>query len=232
MNAINHAATALLINRKWPGVPIVPVLIAVQLVEFLWVVFNLLGVEVTTTEPQVRALNDIHLAHMPWSHSMASSVLLAVVIWWVASKLLHKPHWGIALGAAVASHILLDLATHVEDIAIIPGINTAKFGLRLYSVPLLALCVETLYGICCWWIFRGSRALLAVIILLNLATLSFYSVTIPGPEQFLAGQTQVFAAAVGVHILIGLVFVGLFARPSWRMSESSVESSTMASDHD
>ncbi len=135
MNAINHAATALLINRKWPGVPIVPVLIAVQLVEFLWVGFNLLGVEISTTEPHVRALNDIYLSHMPWSHSMASIVLLAVTVWRVASKLLHKPHWGIALGAAVASHILLDLTTHVEDIAIAPGIIPFKYSLSLYSIP-------------------------------------------------------------------------------------------------
>lgn len=73
MNAINHAATALLINKKWPGVPIIPVLLSVQLVEILWVAFNLLGVEVTTTEPQVRALNDIHLAYMPYSHSIAAT---------------------------------------------------------------------------------------------------------------------------------------------------------------
>ena len=29
MNAINHAASALLINKRWPGVPIVPVLLSV-----------------------------------------------------------------------------------------------------------------------------------------------------------------------------------------------------------
>jgi hypothetical protein len=34
MNAINHAATALLIKKKWPGVPIIPFLLSVQLVEF------------------------------------------------------------------------------------------------------------------------------------------------------------------------------------------------------
>ena len=56
MNAINHAATALLINKKWPGVPIIPVLLSVKLVEFLWVVFNLLGEETNTTEAQVAVM--------------------------------------------------------------------------------------------------------------------------------------------------------------------------------
>ena len=62
MNAINHAATALLINKKWPGVPIIPVLISVQLVEFLWVVFNLLGIETTTTGAQVAVMFLFNLA--------------------------------------------------------------------------------------------------------------------------------------------------------------------------
>src|SRR5450830_1685377 len=121
MNAINHAATALLVHKRWPAVSIVPVLLAVQLVEILWVVFNLLGIEITTTEPQVRALNDIHLAFMPYSHSIAATVVLAGAVWLLAAKVFDKPGWALALALAVASHIVLDLATHVHDIAIAPG---------------------------------------------------------------------------------------------------------------
>ena len=165
MNAINHAATALLINKKWPGVPIIPVLLSVQLVEFLWVAFNLLGIEMTTTEPQVTALNDIHLAYMPYSHSIAATAILAFTVWMFVAKLLNRPTWGLALAVAVSSHIILDLATHLHDIALAPGIESPKFGSGLYGVPLLALVVETIYGIWCWWIFRGSKTLLAVIVL-------------------------------------------------------------------
>lgn len=223
MNAINHAATALLINKKWPGVPIVPVLLSVQLIEFLWVVFNLLGVEVTTTEPQVRALNDIHLAYMPYSHSIAATAVLAFAVWVVVAKFLKKPTWGLALAVAVSSHIILDLATHVHDIAIAPGIESPKFGSGLYAVPLLALVVETIYGIWCWWIFRGSKALLAVIVLFNLAALSFYAPSIHGPEYLLAGHPKIFAAIIGVHIIAGLAAVGFFARTHWRASASEAQ---------
>jgi len=225
MNAINHAATALLINRKWPGVPIIPVLLSVQLVEFLWVAFNLLGVEVTTTEPQVRALNDIHLAYMPYSHSIAATVFLAFAVWVVVSKLFNKPAWGLALAVAVSSHLVLDLATHVHDIALSPGIESPKFGSGLYGVPLLALVVETIYGVWCWWVFRGSKALLATIVVFNVATLSFYSSAIPGPEQLLAGQPKIFAAIIGVHIIVGLVAIGFFARSHWRSSASETQPS-------
>lgn len=223
MNAINHAATALLINKKWPGVPIIPVLLSVQLIELLWVAFNLFEIEVTTTEPQVRALNDIHLAYMPYSHSIATTVLLAITVWVVVSKLLKKPVWGLALAVAVSSHIVLDLATHVHDIALAPGIGLPKFGSGLYGVPLLALAVETIYGVWCWWVFRGSQALLAVIVVLNLAALSFYSPYISGPEHLLASHAKIFAAFIGAHIVVGLVAVGFFARSHWRASASAAQ---------
>lgn len=220
MNAISHAATALLVNKKWPGVPIIPVLLSVQLVEFLWVLFNLLGIETTTTEPQVRALNDIHLAYMPYSHSITATVVLAFLVWAVVAKLFKKPTLGLALAVAVSSHIALDLATHVHDIAIAPGIESPKFGSGLYGVPFLALVVETIYGIWCWWVFGGSKALLAIIVIFNLAALSFYSPVIPGPEHLLAGHPIIFAAVIGVHIIFGLVAIGFFARSHWRSSTS------------
>jgi len=221
VNAINHAATALIINKKWPGVPIIPVLLAVQLIELMWVVFNLLGLESTTTEPQVRALNDIHLAYMPYSHSIATTVMLAFTVWLVFAKGFKKPTWGLALAVAVSSHIVLDLATHVHDIALAPGIESLKFGSGLYGVPLLALVVETIYGVWCWWVFHGSKALLATIIVFNLGALSFYSPLIPGPEQLLAGHPKIFAAVIGAHIIFGLVAVGFFARSHWRSSASA-----------
>ena len=216
MNAINHAATALLINKKWPDVPIIPVLLSVQLVEILWVAFNLFGIESTTTEPQVRALNDIHLAYMPYSHSIATTVALALAIWIVVAKIFKNSVWGIAIAVAVSSHVILDLATHVHDIPLAPGIDSLKVGTGLYGVPLLALVVETIYGVCCWWVFRGSRMLLSVIIVLNLAALSLYSPAIPGPEYLLAGHPKIFAFIIGIHIVIGLAAVGYFARTQWR----------------
>ena len=81
----------------------------------------------------------------------------------------------------------------------------------LYGVPLLALFVETI-GVWCLWVFRGSKALLAVIAVLNLDMLSFYSPLIPGPEQFLAGHPNIFAAFIGEHIIVGLVAVGFSSK--------------------
>jgi len=221
MNAINHAATALAINRRWPGVPIVPVLISVQLVELLWVVFNLIGVERTEFEPAVASMKDVHLVHMPYSHSLATTGALAIVVWFIFAKLLNKARWGVALGVGVFSHTVLDLLVHAHDMPIAPGLMAPLLGTGLYDVPMAALVVETIFGVFCWKYYQGSRALLAVILLFNLGAISFYSADIPGPEAFMAGRPDLFALFIGVHILVGLSAIWFFARSSWRMRPTS-----------
>jgi hypothetical protein len=70
MFAVNHAATTLLLKKRWPDVPLVWLLLSVQILEIGWVLLNVLGVERTTTEAEVRYVGDIHLSHMPFSHSL------------------------------------------------------------------------------------------------------------------------------------------------------------------
>ncbi|MGZ5199926.1 MAG: hypothetical protein ACXWC4_09165 [Telluria sp.] len=212
MNAINHAATALLLKKRWPDLPLLPALISVQLIEFLWVFLNLANVEVTTTEPDVRALNDIHLLYMPYSHSVGSVLLIAALCWFVLAKVMRRPGWAIPVAVGICSHVVLDVLVHARDIEIIPGLMPLKIGSGLYDLPALALVVETVYGVFCWWVFRGSARLLAAIVVLNLATLSFYVPQIPGPEMLLAGHPKIFAAIILVHIVFGQWAIWLFAR--------------------
>lgn len=221
MNAINHAATALAIHRRWPQVPMWPVLVSVQIVEVLWVVLNLLGVERTEVGPAFASMRDVHLVHMPYSHSLVTTALLACAVWWVFSKRLGRPQWGVALAIGVCSHTVLDLLVHAQDIAIAPGIASPKLGTGLYDMPMVALLVETAYGVWCWRSFRGSKALLAVILAFNLGALSFYSADIPGPELFIAGHPLVFASFIGAHIAMGWVAIGYFARASWQRASDA-----------
>jgi hypothetical protein len=222
MNAINHAATALLLKKRWPGLPLIPALISVQLIEFLWVFLNLAGVEVTTTEPSVHALNDIHLFYMPYSHSLGSVFLLAAVCWFVLAKVVHRPSWAIPVAVGVCSHIVLDVLVHARDIEIIPGLFPLKIGSGLYDVPVFAFVVEMLYGVFCWWMFRGPLRLLAVIVGLNLAAISFYVPQVWGPEALLAGHPKIFALVILVHIVLGLAAVGFCARRSYRPEPATI----------
>jgi membrane-bound metal-dependent hydrolase YbcI (DUF457 family) len=213
MFAINHAAAALVLKRRYPQVRIVFILLAVQAVEFLWVALNLLGVELTTTDAAVRSVENIHLVHMPWSHSITTTVAFAVAAWAVLRIGLGKPKTAIAVALGIASHLLLDLVTHSPDIAIAPWLNTQKIGLGFYgSIPILAFVIELGFGVACWRIYRGSRWLLLAIVFFNLANLSLFLPGLIGMEAALAGRTTLVVLLIFGQIVATLTVVGWLSR--------------------
>jgi hypothetical protein len=90
-----------------------------------------------------------------------------------------------------------------------------KLGLGLYgTAPLLAFVIEIVYGAFCWWVYNGSKALLAVIVLFNLANLSMLSSAVPGPEELLAGHPTVIVTVIAAQIVITLTLVNILSRRS------------------
>ncbi len=212
MFAINHAATALLVKRRYPAVAIAPLLISVQAMELAWVVLNYLGVERTTTEPVVRSVADMHLVYMPYSHSVGTALGVALLTWLIIEKGFGRVALGRAIGLGIASHLILDLLTHGHDIVLWPGQPYPRLGLGLYAnAPLAAFVVEVIYGILCWRMYPGGRGLLALIVIANVANLSLLSPTVPGPEHYLAGRPMLTVTVIFVQIVVTLVLVGILA---------------------
>jgi hypothetical protein len=218
MFAVDHAATALLVKRRYPSASLALILVSVQAMELAWVGLNYLGIERTTTEPVVRSVADIHLAYMPFSHSVATAVGAALCAWLLVEKGLRRPMLGRAIGLGIASHLVLDLMTHAPDIALWPG-SPFQLGLGLYDrAPMWGFALEMVYGVLCWWIYRGSRSLLAVIVIGNLANLSLFSAAIPGPEQFLSGHPLMVVTLIFAQIVTLLALVGWLASPTTTQS--------------
>jgi membrane-bound metal-dependent hydrolase YbcI (DUF457 family) len=211
MFAIDHAATALIIKKIYPDVPITEILVSVQLIEILWVVLNFLGIEKTTTENKVKSVSDVHLEYMPFSHSVVSTAFLATCAWILFTFGFKEVNVGIAVALGICSHLVLDLISHARDIVIAPFLDSRKFGLGLYEKPAVAFVVETIYGIFCWWVYGGSTALLWIIVLFNLANASFFIKAIPGPEKFLAHRPFWITTIVALQIIVTAVLVGLFS---------------------
>lgn len=204
MFAINHAAAALIVKRRFPDVPLVPILIGVQLMELLWVALNFLGIERTTTEATVRYVGDIHLIYMPYSHSIATMIGAGLAAW-AAGAIAGRARWGLAIGIAIVSHLVLDLVTHDRDIALAPLVAGEEYGTRLYNtMPAVAFLVELGFGVLCWKLYRGGRALLAIIIAFNLANASLFSSSISGPERLFANRPIVLTSVILLQILITL----------------------------
>ena len=212
MFAINHASTALIIKEEFMTVPIIWLLISVQFMEMVWIVLNFLGIERTTTEKEVRYVGDVHLSHMPFSHSIATMVGVALLAWLVIGKGLNRADIGVAVGIGVISHLILDLITHSNDIAIAPFIKGPKFGLGLYAKhPIVAFILEIGYGVVCWWIYKGSWALLITIVVFNLANISMFSSAVTGIEKHMANRPLLITAVILAQILVTLTLVGIFS---------------------
>jgi hypothetical protein len=102
--------------------------------------------------------------------------------------------------------------THASDIALWPGSSMPKLGLGLYDrAPMWGFALEMAYGLVCWWVYRGSRSLRAVVVLGNLANLTLFSAAIPGPEEYLGGHPLIVVTVILVQIVTTLALVGVFA---------------------
>lgn len=211
MFAINHAATGLIIKKIYPDVPMPMILVSVQLIEILWIVLNYLGVEKTTTENRVQSVSDVHLEYMPFSHSVASTAVLAASAWILFAFGFKAVDVGIAVALGICSHLVLDLISHARDIVIVPFLGNRKFGLGLYEKPAVAFVFETIYGIFCWWVYGGSTALFWIIAAFNLANASFFVKTIPGPKRFMAHRPFWITTIIALQIIVTTILVGLFS---------------------
>lgn len=198
MFAINHAATALVIKRRFRKVPMVWLLVSVQLVETLWVVVSLAGF---TTQ----------LSYVPYAHSIVSSVVLALVAWLVFAKLLRRYALGAALAVGIVSHVALELLVHAQEAAFAPFAGSAAFGLGSHDLAWQGFAVQAAYGVLCWRVFRGTKRLLAVILALNLAGLLF-APHLDGPEGLMGPAPLWLAAAVAVEIVLTAALVWHFSR--------------------
>lgn len=214
MQAINHAATALVLKRKYPSAPLFGLILATEAVEYLWVGLNIIGIEQTVIDQEMQSVADVHLVHMPFSHSLITSALVAalvgLIVLWRGGKAISAVSLAISLG--VFSHVVLDLAVHAPDIAIAPFVD-GKYGTGLYSnFPLPALALESLWGILCWWIYRGSWKLLALIVGLGVTSIPLYSAAVNVGESVLGGQSTVFAIVILVQMIATSGLVWLSAR--------------------
>ncbi|SMO35877.1 hypothetical protein SAMN06265171_101269 [Chryseobacterium rhizoplanae] len=166
MYAINHAATALLIKKNNPKLPLFPLLVSVQLVEVFWVFFNYLGWEHFSISG-----GRVHLDFLPYSHSVFSGIAAAVLSFCVINWGYKNRKLALAFAIGVLSHVVIDVIFHEKDIQLSPFSAKPVLGLGILDYPILNFIIEFAYGIFCWWYFKGNKALLWVIIIFNIIDL-------------------------------------------------------------
>jgi membrane-bound metal-dependent hydrolase YbcI (DUF457 family) len=182
---IGHFAVGFASKRAAPRASLGVLMAAPLLLDLLWPIFLIAGVESVRIDPGNTAFTPLDLHDYPWSHSLAMSLAWSVVfavLFWAATRY-GRGAFVLALG--VFSHWILDFVTHRPDMPLYPGSPTSV-GLGLWNSRTGTMAVEATMFVVGVAIYarttrainrRGVFALWSLVVLLAL----FYAMTCFGP---------------------------------------------------
>jgi len=132
---VGHCGVAFAVKTERNKIPLWVLFVAVQLLDFLWAPFILLGIEKVRFVPGITATNALDLYYMPYTHS-----LIGALFWSAVAFAIYKIGWrniasnsaALLVGFAVFPHWLLDLIVHRPDLAIYDDKLKVGFGLWNY----------------------------------------------------------------------------------------------------
>ena len=175
-------------------------IMATQWLDLLWPVGLLTGLERVQVTNSPNPFLVLRFEHYPWTHS-----LLMTLVWAVLFAAVYRWRTGdrraaLWLGAAVASHWVLDFIVHMPDLPLYPG-SDVKLGLGLWqSVPATLFVEFALYIAGCALYLRDTKPLDAIGRWGAWALLVFL---VAGYAASLAGPPPPSVMALGGSALVG-----------------------------
>jgi membrane-bound metal-dependent hydrolase YbcI (DUF457 family) len=176
---IGHFAVGFAAKRAAPQVNLGALILAPLLLDVLWPIFLLLGLETVRVVPDPNPFLLLDLHDYPYSHSLLMAIVwsaLFAAIWIVATR---DRRGAAILGLLVFSHWILDWVTHVPDMPLWPG-SATYVGLGLWRSVAATVAIEgamfvagvAIYaratrardrrGAIAWWSFAGLLAIFYV----------------------------------------------------------------------
>jgi hypothetical protein len=143
---LGHYGVAFALKRVEPKISLGTLFIATQLVDILWGAFLLLGWEHVRPLPDDNPLLTLQFYDYPISHSLVGGLvwgLVAAALYYSWPTRDTTRHWQASalVGAAVASHWVLDLIVHVRDLPLM-GNDSLKVGLGVWRHVGLSVALE------------------------------------------------------------------------------------------
>jgi hypothetical protein len=139
---VGHYSVAFAVKSEENKIPLWVLFVAVQLLDFLWAPFVLLGIEKVRIVPGITATSPLDLYYMPYTHSLIGALVWSGVgfaIYRIAAGARVSRAAALLVGFAVFSHWILDLIVHRPDLAIYDDALKVGFGLWNYKALEFAL---------------------------------------------------------------------------------------------
>ncbi|HUK62904.1 MAG TPA: hypothetical protein VLV15_06215 [Dongiaceae bacterium] len=138
---IGHAAVGFAAKRVAPRASMGVLLTAPYLADLLWPVFLLLGWERVRIDPGNTPVTPLDFVSYPWSHSLLMSLVWSALFGWVYFAATRDRRGAWVAGALVASHWVLDFATHRPDLPLL-AMGGPKVGLGLWYSKVATIAIE------------------------------------------------------------------------------------------
>jgi membrane-bound metal-dependent hydrolase YbcI (DUF457 family) len=129
---IGHFAVAFAAKRAAPSVSLGTLFVACELVDVLWPVFVLAGIERVRIEPGITRFTPLDFTYYPWTHSLLMGIVWGFLFAFLYGLFQKNIRAAVIVGAVVLSHWFLDFIVHRPDLPLAPG-SEAKFGLGLWD---------------------------------------------------------------------------------------------------
>src|SRR5437867_7897780 len=150
---VGHYGVSFAAKRGDRSIPLWALFVAVQLLDVFWSMFVVFGVEKVRIVPGITASNPLDLYYMPYTHSLVAALLWSAVAFLGYRSAAAQKSGAAALivSAAVFSHWVLDLLVHRSDLPLYD--DSAKVGLGLWNLPVLAFGLEILLLFGGMWLY-------------------------------------------------------------------------------
>ena len=152
---IGHIAVGLASKRLAPEVSLGTLIGAPLLLDLIWPIFLLLGIETVRIEPGNTQVTPLDLHDYPYTHSLACALAWSVFAAGVHHTLKKDQRAAIVIGANVFSHWVLDFVTHRPDMPLYPG-STKYVGLGLWNSRFATIAVEMPMFIIGAYLYAGA----------------------------------------------------------------------------
>lgn len=152
---IGHLAVGFAAKRAAPRTTLGLLMAAPLLLDLIWPVFVLSGVERLEIEPGNTAFTPLAFVHYPFTHSFAAAAVWALAaagVYWAAAR---YRKGALVIGLAVISHWFMDAIVHKPDLPLYPG-SRVLAGLGLWNSITGTIVLEALLFTAGVWIYATA----------------------------------------------------------------------------
>ena len=155
---LGHYGLAFAAKRVAPRTSLGTFALAAQLLDEMWPILVLMGVERVRVAPGLMAANPLDFEYYPYSHSLAGAIVWGLLLGGIYYALRHDRRSAGVVGLLVLSHWILDLPMHRPDLPLWPG-SATRVGLGAWrSIPLTIVLELAVFGFGLLVYLRTTRA--------------------------------------------------------------------------